>query len=88
MRERRIRGGRAASYAAPVEDAILDGEDGDAGEVFGGPGFCEGEGGCEGAAQVGAVDGYGTRAAIRCVLDDVFNNPAVGVEGIVDGGGK
>jgi hypothetical protein len=65
----------------------LDGEDGYAGAVLGGPGLGEGEGCGEGAAEVGAVDGYGTRTAIGRVFDDVFEDPAVGVESVVDGRG-
>lgn len=55
---------------------------------LGGPGLGEGEGCGKRAAQTNATGGDGTRAAIRHVLGDVFNNPVVGVEGIMDGVGE
>lgn len=79
----------AAGYFAPVEDRVLDSE-GDAGLCFGAVGLSQGKGGSERAAEVGAVDGYGAGTAITGHVfgDEVFEDPGVGVEGVVDGGGE
>ncbi len=60
---------RAAGYLAPVEECVLDGEDGYGGEGLGRPGLGEGEGGREGSAEVFAVDGYWAMRPTSVLLD-------------------
>jgi len=89
LRVREIGGGRGgAGYVAPVEEGVFYGEGGDGGAGVGEMGLGEGEGGGEGAAEILAVDGYGTVGPVRGLLEKVFEDPIVGVEGVVDGVGE
>jgi hypothetical protein len=89
LRVKEIGGGRGdAGYAAPVEEGVFYGEGGDGGAGVGEMRLGEGEGGGEGAAEIFAVDGYGAVGPVRGLLEEVFEDPVVGVEGVVDGVGE
>ena len=89
LRVREVGGGKgAAGYAAPVEEGVFYGEGGDGGAGVGEMGLGEGEGGGEGAAEIFAVDGYGAVGPVKGLMEEVFEDPVVGVEDVVDGVGE